>query len=155
MANYNVNVNATSNGTSDTEDTWIELQPPSGVALALYRIRVSNPHSTLIDNPIRVRLNRASAAGATGTSFTPKEHRPNGPAAVSSCNVKNGTSAFSVGTVIETLIDVAFNSRGLFEWVARDENDYFWSGVNERIAICVRVRGTASVVLNVECDFFE
>jgi hypothetical protein len=154
MTSYNANVNATANSTINTEDTWIEVQPPSGVSLAVYRIRVSFPHTTVSDVPCRIRLNRASAAGATGTSFTPKEHRPAGSASASTCNVKNGTSAFSIGTVVDTLIDVNVNTRGIFEWVARDEDDYFWSGVNERIALCVRVN-LASMVLGVEMDWKE
>ena len=154
MAQYTCTVNATANSTINTEDTWIEMFPPANVAILLKRIRVSFPHTTVSDVPARIRVTRASAAGATGTSFTPIKRRPAAPAAVSTVNVKNGTSAFSVGTVVDVVMDSSVNTRGIFEWVSRDEDDYILSGVNQRLCILVRVN-LASMVLNVECDFEE
>lgn len=154
MAQYTCLVNATSNGTGNTEDTWIEIFPPANVSVILKRVRVSFPHTTVLDVPARVRINRASAAGATGTAFTPIRRRPAAPASVSTVNIKNGTNAFSVGTVVETALDAAVNTRGVFEFVSRDENDHIQSGINQRLAIALRVN-TASVVCNVECDYEE
>ena len=151
---YTAVVNATSNTSAATDDTFIEIFPPSGVAVQLKRIRVSVAHLTALDLYIRVKVNRASAAGATGTAYTPKKRRPGGPASVATCNVKNGTTAFTQGTVVDTMIDVVFNGRGLFEWVARDDNDFITSGVNERLAVVCR-SGTASTILNVEADWEE
>ena len=156
MAQYTVMVNATSNTTTNTEDTWIELLPPANVSILLKRIRVSFPHSTTLDQPARIRVTRSSAAGATGTAATFVKRRPAAPAAVTAGNVKNGTNAFSVGTVVDVLLDSAVNTRGVFEWVARDEDDYMLSGVNQRINVLLRILGaTVSVVCNVECDFEE
>lgn len=154
MAQYTCTVNATANGSVNTEDTWIEMFPPSGVSIILKRIRVSFPHTTVSDVPCRIRVTRSSAAGATGTTFIPIKRRPEAPAAVSAANVKNGATAFSVGTVVDIVFDTAVNTRGIFEWVSRDEDDYIMSGVNQRLNVLVRVN-LASMVLNVECDFEE
>ncbi len=154
MAQYTVQVNATSNSTINTEDTWIEIFPPANVSVILKRVRVSFPHTTVSDVPARIRVTRSSAAGATGTAFTPVRRRPAAPASVSTVNIKNGTAAFTVGTLVEIMLDSAVNSRGIFEWVARDEDDYILSGVNQRLNVLVRVN-LASMVLNTECDFDE
>ena len=154
MAQYTVQVNATSNSTINTEDTWIEIFPPANVSVILKRVRVSFPHTTVSDVPARIRVTRSSAAGATGTAFTPVRRRPAAPASVSTVNIKNGTAAFAVGTLVEIMLDSAVNSRGIFEWVARDEDDYILSGVNQRLNVLVRVN-LASMVLNTECDFDE
>lgn len=154
MAQYTVTVNATANGTPQTEETWIELLPPANVSILLKRVRVSFAHTTVSDVPARIRVTRSSAAGATGTAATFVKRRPAAPAAVTGGNVKNGTSAFTVGTVVDVLMDSAVNTRGIFEWVARDEDDYMVSGVNQRINVLLRVN-LASMVCNVECDFEE
>jgi len=154
MAQYTVALNATANSTINTEDTWIELLPPANVSILLKRVRVSFPHTTVSDVPARVRVTRASAAGATGTTGTIVKRRPAAPASVSTATVKNGTNAFSVGTVVDVLLDTTVNTRGIFEWVSRDEDDYILSGVNQRLAILLRVN-LASMVCNVECDWEE
>jgi hypothetical protein len=154
MAQYTVTINATSHATLNTEDTWIEMFPPANVSILLKRIRASFPHTTASDVPARIRVTRSSAAGATGTSFTPVKRRPAAPASVTTVNVKNGTNAFTVGTVVDVVVDAAVNTRGIFEWVARDEDDYISSGVNQRINVLMRVN-QASTVSNVECDFEE
>lgn len=153
MAQYTCTVNATSNTSTSTEDTFIELFPPANVSILLKRVRISLTTPAL-DTQMSVRVTRASAAGATGTSFTPIERRPAGPASVTTVNVKNGTSAFTVGTVVDVLMNTAFNGRGLFEWVARDERDIIESGVNQRMGILFK-SGTASTVITAECDWEE
>jgi hypothetical protein len=158
LAQYRVTVNATSNATAPsgggTEDTWIEMFPPANVAILLKRIRISFPHTAVSDVPARVRITRSSAAGATGTSYTPVKTRPAAPASVTTVNIKNGTTAFSVGTVVDVVLDSVVNTRGIFEWVARDETDFIVSGVNQRLNVLLRTN-LASMVCNVECDYEE
>jgi hypothetical protein len=154
MANYNVIANATSNTGANTEDRWIEILPPANVSVVLRSIRVSFPHTTVLDVIARVRVARTSDAGATGTAFTPTKTRVASPAAVSTVNIKNTTNAFSVGTVTDQLLDASFNSRGNFEWVARDERHMLESAVNGRIVVFLRINN-ASVVGTVECTFEE
>lgn len=154
MAQYRATVSATGNGTINTEDTFIEMFPPSNVSILLKRIRISCNHGTAQDVPIRARITRSSAAGATGTAFTPIKLRPTAPASVTTCNVKNGTSAFTVGTVVDVVLDSVFNARGIFEWVARDESDFIVSGVNQRINVLLR-GNLISLLMSAECDWEE
>src|SRR6266496_158259 len=151
MAQYTTLVNATSNSSANTEDTFIELFPPASVSLLLKRYRVSFTAAPA-DVTTRIRVKRVSAAGATGTSGTIVKRRPAAPAAVSSSTVKNGTAAFTVGTLVDTVADSAVNSRGVFEWVSRDEDDYIVSGVNQRLSITISC-SAVSTVHTVECDF--
>lgn len=154
MGQFTSLVNATSNSTINTEDTFIELLPPSAQSLLLKRIRVSFPHTTVADVPCEIRVTRNSAGGATGTSGTITKRRPSGPAAEATSTIKNGTTAFTVGTVVDTVLRATVNTRGVFEWVARDERDVIESGLNQRVAITIKVN-VASQVIDVECDWEE
>lgn len=157
MAKYIVTVNATSNSTLNTEDTWIELLPPSGVSIFITRITISLTHTTVQDVPCRLRVHRTSSAGATGSNFTPIKVRPLAPASSiinTSCQVKNGTSAFTVGTTVDVLKDTAFNSRGLYEWIPRDDSGKLESNSNQRLAILLRINA-ASIVATVEVEYEE
>jgi hypothetical protein len=122
--------------------------------LILKRVRVSFTGAPA-DNSTRVRIKRVSAAGATGTSGTIVKTRPAAPASVSTATVKNGTNAFSVGTLVDTALDSAVNERGIFEWVARDEDDYITSGVNQRIAITISTNVASAIVHTVEANWEE
>ncbi len=154
MAQYTAVINATSNSTLNTEDTFVELLPPSAVSILLKRIRVSFPFTTVSDVPCEIRVVRSSAGGATGTVGGIVERRPNGPASVTTNMVKNGTTAFSVGTVVDTVLRATVNTRGVFEWVARDERDVIESGTNQRLGITCKI-GVASCVTDVEVDWEE
>lgn len=153
MAQYYTTVNATSNGTANTEDTFIELLPPANVVLLLKRVRISFT-PTPVDNTVRVRIKRVSAAGATGTAGTVVKKRPTAPAAVSTSTVKNGTSVFTVGTLVDTVLDAGVNTRGVFEWVSRDEDDYIVSNINQRVAITAACTAV-SMVLTAEAEWEE
>jgi hypothetical protein len=153
MAQYTTLVNATSNTSINTEDTFIELLPPANVSIILKRIRVSIT-TAASDTAVRIRVKRVSAAGATGTSGTIVKRRPAAPAAVATSTVKNGTTAFTVGTLVDTVMDTAVNARGIFEWVSRDEDDYIISGVQQRLSITIS-NSAASIVHTVECDWEE
>lgn len=153
MAQYYTTVNATSNATANTEDTFIELLPPSGVALILKRIRISLS-GTPADNATRIRVKRVSAAGATGTGGTIAKKRPTAPAAVSTSTVKNGTTAFTVGTLVDTVLDASTNQRGIYEWVARDEDDYIVSNANQRVSVTI-ASSAVSIVHGVEAEWEE
>lgn len=154
MAQYQVLVNATSNATANTEETYIEILPPANVSVILTALRLSLPHTTVLDVPCEIRVLRTSTGGATGTSFTPTKTRVASPASVSTVVVKNGTNAFTVGTIVDQLRRIAFNSRGVIEWVARDEYDKIESGVNQRLIITGKINN-ASTVFDCECSFEE
>lgn len=154
MAQYQVLVNATSNSTLNTEETYIEILPPANVSVKLTAFRLSCPHTTVQDVPMEVRVLRTSTGGATGTAFTPTKTRVASPASVSTVVVKNGTSAFTVGTVVDQLRRITANTRGVLEWVARDEYDKLESGVNQRIIITGKIN-VASFVFDCECSFEE
>lgn len=153
MAQYYTTVNATSNATANTEDTFIELLPPSAVVLLLKRVRVSFT-PVAADNTVRIRVKRVSAAGATGTGGTIAKKRPSAPAAVSTSTVKNGTTAFTVGTLVDTVLDSGVNTRGIFEWVSRDEDDYIVSNTNQRVSVTISC-SAVSQVMTVEADWEE
>lgn len=154
MGQYNVLVNATSNATLNTEETYIEILPPANVSVILTAVRLSFPHTTVQDVPAEIRILRTSTGGATGTSFTPTKTRVASPASVSTVVVKNGTSAFTVGTVVDQMRRITTNTRGILEWVARDEYDKIESGVNQRIIVTGKIN-VASLVFDCECSFEE
>jgi hypothetical protein len=123
LGDYTVTVNATSNGTVNTQDTFLEL---SGVLLGLKRIRVRLGDGTAtagLDNDWRVDIVRKTAGGATGTSGTAINTRKMGRTSGATVTVKNGTSAFSTATLQETIDTSIVNGRAIYEYVARDESE--------------------------------
>jgi hypothetical protein len=140
---------------SNTEDTFVEIFPPSGVAVAIIRVKCAQRGTAQIDGPIRLRIVRTTTAGATGTSFTVKDSRPAGSAPVSSVICKSLGTTFTVGTVTDVLIDVSFNGRASFQWMARDRNDKLWSNENERICVLASCNDASARNLHVEVDFEE
>jgi hypothetical protein len=157
LAEYTVNVNATSNSASNTDDTFIEIKNAAGMSAMLKRVRVSFPATTPADNEVQVQVKRNSAAGAGGSAFVALKRRQNAPSsAASAVNIKNGTASFTVGTNTDIPIRASVNQRSVFEWIARDEYDYIEAvpGTGGYIAVVVQV-SAASQLINAECDWEE
>jgi hypothetical protein len=156
MGEYKAIVAATSNATAGTDETWIEIFPPSNVAIELKRLRIGNLDIAVADQWIWVRIYRTTTAGATGVSFTPVKMRPQAPNSVCTCTVKNTTNAFTVGTIAAGgIMDrTVFNSRGIYDFTARDADDFRVSGINQRLAIVIAVN-VVSHDLTVEATWAE
>lgn len=162
MGEYTVSCSAAVNN-SFGEDIFIELFPPSGVSIAIKRVKVTFAILTPIDDIIRQTsaifsgVARYTTAGSGGVSFTPvPKFTSKQTPSVTTCNIKNGTTGFAIGTRTDKLMFISVNSKGAFEWVARDKDDYLWSGVNERLAITLNfATGATTKICNVECDFIE
>jgi len=127
MSRHIVDVNATSNGTINTEDSFIELLL-SGMAIRIKRVSVRlGGGATLatagVDNDFEVRLVRKTAAGTGGVAAT--EVRKDQSAAVGTvvATVKTGTTAFTTATLGDLIEDVVKNGRETYEWIAKDEDD--------------------------------
>lgn len=139
MGEFVTTVNATSNSSANTADTFIEL---SGVILGVKRIRVRLGDGTAtagLDNDYIVSIARKTAGGATGTSGTITKMNIMGAASGATVNVKNGTGAFTTATQQAVLDSAVINGRAIFEWVARDEDDiirnHFTTGSGGIIAV--------------------
>lgn len=119
---YTCTVNATSNTSANTEDTFIEI---SGVVVYVKKVRVRFGDGTVAeaDTQARVRLVRKTAGGATGTGGTIVRMNQEGRTSGATVNVKNGTSAFTTATLGDVVDTGVFNHRAIFEWIARDEDD--------------------------------
>ena len=144
-----MNVQATSNSSANTSDAFLELKAPTSTTVLLKRIRVSSHATTPADNMIYIRLNRSSAAGATGTGLTPLRMRQNAPVSVitsSNAFVKNGATAFSIGTVTDTPIKSAVNQRGVWEWIARDKDDYIECGSAAYFNLEIQVSAASQLI---------
>lgn len=145
-------------------DVYIELLPPSNVSIAIKRIKVTFATATPVDDTcvsnasgttLFSGLIRATTAGSGGVSFTPVRKSSSNTAAVTTCKVKTGSTTFSAGTLKERVMLISVNTKGAFEWIARDKDDYIWSGENERLEILFFSRVSATNIYNVECDFIE
>lgn len=132
MAEYNLTVNATSNGTINTDDVFVELGAASGVQIRIKRIRVGYGDGTQtvgLDNHFKVKLYRwdVTTAGSSSAGTIVKKN-PNTPTAGTGAKVKNGATALALGgTNVEILDTFCPNARAIIEWIARDEDDYWWS----------------------------
>jgi hypothetical protein len=148
-------VQATSNASANTEDEFIELTAASGLSAFLKRVRIScnSPNS---DVAITARVCILSAGGSGYTTGSAVKKRQNAPTAAvfTTIRVKNGTSAFSLGTVSSTLHQDNVNGRAIWEWIPRGNEEYVDSGVAGIIAIIIKV-SSASIILNVNVEFEE
>lgn len=118
-------VNATSNGTINTEDTFVELALSNvAIRVKLVRVRLGDGTATAgLDNDYRVRLVRKTAAGTGGTGGTEvrKQQAADTPDVVAT--VKNGATNFTTATLGDIVDTVVKNGRETFEWIAKDEDD--------------------------------
>lgn len=156
MAEYTVNVAATSNGTANTDDVFIELDAAASTTCLVKRVRVASHATTPADNEIQIRVTRNSAAASftSGTSFTPLKRRQNSPAATTASTVKNAANNATVGALTDTVLRSAVNQRGVWEWIARDKDDYIEMAAGAYIEVVIQC-SAVSQLISVELDFEE
>jgi hypothetical protein len=129
MGQYAVNVQATSNSTINTDDVFVEIKAAASVIFKIKRVRVGFGDGTQtagVDNHFRIKMMRwdtTTAGSSTVATIVPKN--ANLAAASASGKVKTGTTALALGTTNVTTVDVlSVNGRALYEFLARDEEDY-------------------------------
>lgn len=124
MAEFSVTLNASSNGTINTEDSFVELSSTASMLqIKRVRVRFGDGTATEVDHQFRIRMVRKSAAGAGGVAGTKVKIDIMSPAAAATCNVKTGTTNFTTGTVTDQLDIIIMNTRGIFEWIPRDQEE--------------------------------
>lgn len=133
---WSIFVRATTNSTANTEDTFIDIDAAANQVIKLVRVRVVCQTAAL-DNHFRVKIARKSATGSGGVAGT--EVCLDGThtaAAAAATTIKTGTTAFGAGTITDTIDDaIQFNSRGTWEWIARDDNEKIKSAAGGIIGI--------------------
>jgi len=153
MADYVVTVEATSNTSANTQDEFIEITGAASTGFFLKRIRVSCA-TPGIDAVITATVVKLSSNGASGTTGTINKVRPTAPAATSAAKVKNGTAAFTLGSVSATLDQIDVNTRAIWEWVPAEERDFYDSGSAGILALLIKC-SMASVVIDATFEFEE
>jgi hypothetical protein len=129
MGQYLVNVQATSNSTINTEDTFIEIKAAASVIFKVKRVRVGFGDGTQtagVDNHFRIKFARwDTKTGGTTATPTIIAKNANLAAASASAKTKSGTTACALGTTnVQTVDLISVNGRALYEFLARDEEDY-------------------------------
>lgn len=150
MPKYSTNVSATSNSTPSTEDSFIELTAAASSQLKVQKFSMTM-ESAASDDIVSWRLVRKSAAGATGSAFTPVKKDGQTRASSATAKVKNGTSAFTTGTITDVCDQGSFNGRGGYEWIPR-KADEEWICAGSGIIGLVISCSAASKVLRVNMD---
>lgn len=139
MAEYTENVTAISNVTTNNYDAFIDVIAASGTSIFLTQVNVDTLTQELDDNVI-ITIVRKSASGSTPADGSPIALRPTAPAATATTKVKNGSTAFGTGTIVETVAGpFAVNGRTPFIWHGRIESD-----IAERLGVHVKRVGTGS-----------
>jgi hypothetical protein len=132
MAEYSLTMNATSNTSINTDDVFVELGAASGNQFKVKRVRVGygdGSQTVGLDNHFKVKLYRwdVTTGGSSSAGVIVKKN-PLSPTAVTAAKIKTTTTALALGgTNVEILDNVNPNNRAIFEWIARDEDDYWWS----------------------------
>ena len=126
MVQYVVGCTATSNSSANTQDAWIELQAPSGMMIKIKRVRVgfgSGTQSAGVDNHFLLQFYRYTTTSTTtpstltfpasnstvnaaaGSLFTQRSPGNAKASQLTTVKVKNGTTAFILGTGTVQLVD--------------------------------------------------
>lgn len=135
MPYYSIFVRATTNSAANTEDTAIDIDAAANQVVKLVRLRIVCQTAAL-DNQFRGKICRKSASGSGGVAGTEVLLDPVNLAAQAATTIKTGTTAFGAGTITDTIDDaIQFNSRGTYEWVARDEDEKIKSAAGGIIGI--------------------
>ncbi len=153
MAEFTVEVQATSNTSANTEDEFIEISGAASTGFFLKRVEIScnTPNS---DVDITGRIVKLSAVGASASAGTSVQKRPTSPTATSTVKVKNSTNAFYLGSVTSTFWQTNVNGRAVWAWIPRGNEEYIDSGSAGIIAVVAKV-SSASIVLNVNAEYEE
>jgi hypothetical protein len=156
MAEYISNVAATSNGSANTFDEFIEIKAASSTSVQIKRVRVSFITTTPGDNECSIKLMRNSGGGTftSGTVFTPLKIRQLAPAATATCTIKNGSNGATLGTNVDLPIYAGINTRSVFEWIAADQEEWIESTSGGYVALAISCSGS-SLLVNVECVWEE
>lgn len=159
MAQYTIVITATSNSSTNTDDTFIEIKAPASTTAKVKRVRVGYGDGTQtagVDNYFKIKLYRwDTTTGGSSSTPTIVKRNANSVAAISTAKSKNGATALALGTTNLDIVDqIAPNGRALFEWIARDDDDY----IVLKVAACFAVVIASSVVsqlFTVTVDFVE
>lgn len=153
MANYICTVQATSNTSTNTEDTFVDIDAAASTVIKVYRIRVSH-NTSASDANTRIKIFRKTAIGAGSTTGTIVRKDPLAPASTSAATIKNGTSTYAAGTTTDLVDEAQVNARGIYEWVARDDSDMITAASGGIIGVNI-LNNTASIVIKVTIEWIE
>ena len=153
MGQYICTVQATSNSSVNTEDTFMDIDAAANEVIKVKRIRVSH-NTAASDSNTRIKIFRKTAIGAGSTAGTIVRKDPLAAATNSAATVKNGTSTYAVGTTTDLVDEVQVNGRGIWEWVARDADDMIIAASGGIIGVNI-LNNTASIVIKVTMEWME
>lgn len=153
MSVYTIKVNATTNGTIDTKDAFVDLDAPASQAFKLtrYKISVRTPAS---DARLIVQVLRKSAIGAGSVAGTEVRKDPLAPAPLVVATIKSGATNYAVGTIVDTLDEFSMNGRAIYEWVPRSDDEMITSASGDIIGINIEC-DTASILVDVTVEWEE
>ena len=107
------------------------------------------------DQNVNLEVVNITTAGTGGTSGTALNKDPEGRSAGTTVTIKNGTTAYSVGTPGSNIYsEPTFNERGFYEWIPASEDEWIRSASAGMIAILVS-ESAASRVIEVEVEWEE
>lgn len=153
MPIYQAQVTATSNATAGTEDSFAEISFAAASAGRIRRVLVSVETASQDSRSI-VLFKRTSAAGATGVAYTATKADAQMRANASAVTVKNGATAFTVGTLVDTPRRVNVNGRAIYEWVPRNAQEEIVVVGGNRFAVGIAC-SAASVTHGVTVEWEE
>jgi len=127
MSRHIVTVQAITNGTINTEDTFVELLlSGSQIKIKAVRARLGGGavlDTAGVDNDYGIRLVRKTAAGTGGAAGTEVRKQQAVPAGTIVSTVKNAAVNFTTATLGDIVDKIVKNGRETFEWIAKDEED--------------------------------
>lgn len=154
MGQYESLVSATTHGTPDTDQSFIDITPAASRQVKIVAIYASVNTAPGTEARMRIKLCRKSAQGAGSIAGTIVKADPGIDTSANTTQIKDTTNAFAAGTIVDTIIDDNFNDRAPYVWVARDADDMKVSGVAQIIGVNI-LSSVASKVVHVKIVWRE
>lgn len=125
-------VQATTNGTANTEDQFITVAPNNFVDMTIKRIRICPMQA--VDATIKARLVLMTTAGSgyiagTGVRKDPLTMGTGGP-----FRIKDTTVNAPAGTITDVYDRMSFNGRDFCEWIAGEDDEEV--RVKQSVGVC-------------------
>lgn len=159
MAIYKANIQATTNGSANTADTFIELKAAASTTYLLRRVAVTPGDSTgaPADNQMSIKVMRNSAAGTATSGTTPAamKNRINAPTSGATLVGKNGANGFTVGTNTDIPKWASVNERNGWEWIPADQTETIEHSATGTWIAVVILCSAVSRRVNVEIEWEE
>lgn len=154
MARYFANVTATSLSVAGGEN-WVEILTASQIFIDRVLIyHTDGTQAALSERTMRITFAETSTTGNAGIASTPTAYNANAPPSTCTVMIKDGSTAFRLGTQTTTFDTTSCYRYHNFEFLAKDYNDMISVTAGQRFTVQIDT-SVSGVALTVRVSWRE